>query len=1147
MKTFSFYSVALIALLVGLPDMALSATPKGANKEPQHVLVLLSYHHGHSWEDDILRGFETWGGAQAERPVFHVEWMDTKRYATAEYRQRYQQFLEEKYADRRFDLIATADDIALTHAVNATPWRDVPIVFSGINGDPPAIIGDRGRVTGIAERFNVGKTLRLALSLHPDARRFIFITADDESGAGNRQNIDANLADLPPDIRSRLTVEHWSPSSLDQINARLSALPKDAVVFALGSIPKERGGRPLGNEQLVAHVRTIKRGAVYSDTDRSVGLGAVGGYVNSGFENGRLMAQMARRILAGEATENVPVVYDTPQVLLIDFNELQRLGVSNTQLPADAKVLNRPPSIFDPERRATLNGLIAGVLFLILILGGLVMRGRQRIFRIERESALELQAANEALLRAKSAEAAILGGSVERVYAEIAALGSDSITQSGKAGGQTKGSILDEVALARANLAQVDAERKQAEAALRNSRDQLCEAQRIAAVGSWSMDLLSQHLECTEEIYRIFEIDPTRFDASYEALLDAIHPEDRDMVNRVYREALANRTPYEIEHRLLFSDGRIKHVLERGETLFTEDDELPILSRGTVQDITERKDNEEALLLYAKVFEHSGEAIMITDADNCIVLVNAAFTQLTGYTLDEIRGKNPSVLASKRTPPETYQTMWGHLQTSGHWQGELWDQTKDGHVYPKWTNISVLRNPAGAVTLHVASFVDISERKAAEEHISRLAHHDHLTGLFNRFSLYQRLEQALLAAHRDGMEVAIMLIDLDRFKSINDTLGHPAGDALLVEVAQRIQNTVRESDIVARLGGDEFVVVLTGVESAMAAGASIASKFLHQLGQPYAYQDRLLHSTPSIGVSLYPTDGTDIEALMKHADIAMYAAKAQGRNTFQFFSAAMNERAIDRMHIEQDLRIAVERGEFELHYQPQIVADDGRISGLEALVRWHHPQKGMISPLKFIPVAEEIGLIEELGAWVLNESCRQFAEWKTVGIRAERIAVNLSAHQLRSPEFVELVRTTMRRHGIGEGELELEVTESVAMEDPKQAIAQLTALRELGVELAIDDFGTGYSSLAYLKLLPIQSLKLDRAFVKDIEIDENDATISLATIALAHSLGLKVVAEGVETEAQRDFLASHGCDILQGYLFSKPLPADEAAAFMRAL
>jgi diguanylate cyclase (GGDEF)-like protein/PAS domain S-box-containing protein len=1151
LKNICFYSVLLIILLVGFPDWAWSTTPTTVGKETQHVLVLLSYHHGHSWEDDILRGFEAWDGAQAERPVFHIEWMDTKRYASAEYRRRYQQFLEEKYAGRRFDLIATVDDIALDHAVKAASWRDVPIVFSGINGDPLAIIGNRGRATGIAERFNVGNTLRLALSLHPDARQFVFITADDESGAGNRQNIDANLAGLSPEIRRRLVVEHWTPSSLDQIDARLAGLSADAVVFALGSIPKYAGGSHLGNEQLVAHVRTKKRGAVYSDTDRSVGQGAVGGYVNSGFENGRLMARMARRILASEPPESLPVVYETPQALLIDFIELKRLGVSDARLPAEAKVLNRPPSLFDPERRATLNGLIAGALLLILLLGGLVMRARSKILRIQRESVRELQAANEALMRAKSAEALILGGPVERVHAEIAALCSNNMVRLDEAGRENRGSILDEVALTRAKLLQLDTERRHAEDAL------LCTQKFVSSI----LDSLTDHICVLDRKGVILAVN-----RAWRVFRDLNHPQPgswQDDIGINYLTFCTRVSGPGAEDAQLMAAG-IRGVANGDMDEYkleypchSPDEDRWFFARVTRfhdssgniliahTNITERKRNEEELRLSAKVFEHSGEAIIITDADNRIVRVNAAFTRITGYMLDDVLGENPRVLSAHRTPPETYRAMWSALNTFGYWQGELWDRAKDGHVYPKWVSVTLLRNAAGEVTHHVASFVDVSERKAFEEHISRLAHHDPLTGLFNRFSLNQRLEQAILTARRQGDEVVVMLIDMDRFKSINDTLGHQAGDMLLIEIAHRIQAVVRVSDIAARLGGDEFVVVLTGVASGMLTGASIAGKIRDQLGQPYAYMDKQLHTTPSIGLSIFPADGGNSETLLKHADLAMYAAKAQGKNTFQFFNPAMNQGVIERMQIEQELRAALKRKEFELHYQPQVFAEDGRVSGLEALVRWRHPHMGMISPMKFIPVAEEIGLIEELGAWVLNEACRQLAAWKAVGVSAKRMAVNLSAYQLRSPNLVELVRTTMSRYEIGEGELELEVTESVAMEDPQQAITQLAALRALGVELAIDDFGTGYSSLAYLKLLPVQTLKLDRAFVQDIEVNEDDATISLATISLAHSLGLKVVAEGVETETQRSFLASHGCDILQGYLFSKPLAAEEAALFIQ--
>ncbi len=398
--------------------------------------------------------------------------------------------------------------------------------------------------------------------------------------------------------------------------------------------------------------------------------------------------------------------------------------------------------------------------------------------------------------------------------------------------------------------------RKQTEAALRISHDQLNEAQRIAMIGSWSLDLVNNQLEWSDEIFRIFEIDRTQFGASYESFLSTIHPEDRDRVNQAYTDSLANRQPYEITHRLLFADGRIKYVHERCETLYAHGDGLPILSRGTVQDITASIRAEQDLRLYANIFEHSGEAILVCDSQNRVVALNQSFTQLTGYTLDEIRGKNPRILASSRTSPGTYQAMWAALHDTGFWQGELWDRRKDGSVYPKWVAISVIRDASGNIAHYIASFVDISERKAAEERIYRLAHHDALTGLVNRFSLEERLQQALLSAQRAGRQGAVLFIDMDRFKTINDTLGHHVGDELLIEVAKRLQASVRESDIVARLGGDEFVVVLTSVASGMNASAGTAGKIVRRLGEMYRIEGNELYSSPSIGISSSPTTAT---------------------------------------------------------------------------------------------------------------------------------------------------------------------------------------------------------------------------------------------------------------------------------------------------
>lgn len=559
-----------------------------------------------------------------------------------------------------------------------------------------------------------------------------------------------------------------------------------------------------------------------------------------------------------------------------------------------------------------------------------------------------------------------------------------------------------------------------------------------------------------------------------------------------------------------------------------------VVSPPPVQNACDSCHVTATLQRHLSIFEHSGEAILVTDAANRIVAANPELTRLTGYAPEELLGHNPRILASGETPPETYREMWDALRAQGRWQGELRDRRKDGSTYPKWVRITVLPDAAG----YIASFTDISARKDIEARIRYLAYHDDLTDTFNRHGLKIQLDQALAAARRSAAPLALLLLDLDNFKSINDTLGHSVGDQLLIEAARRLRECVRASDILARLGGDEFVVVLTDMEAARAA-LSVAGKLLAVLRAPYAIDARTLHASASIGVAVFPADGADAETLLKNADAAMYLAKEKGRDNVRFFDDEMRVRALARLELENDLRGALKAGQFALHYQPQVAARDGRILGFEALLRWHHPLRGFVSPADFIPIAEASGLIEPIGAWVLDTACRQLKVWRAEGIAGVRMAVNLSARQLRAADLVERVQDVLDRHGIPPGALEIEITESVAMDDPAQSIERLRALRALGVTLAIDDFGTGYSSLAYLKLLPIHVLKIDRSFVRDVDTDANDAAICAATIALAHTLGLKVVAEGIETETQRHILATvQRCDYLQGYLIGRPAPAE---------
>ncbi len=554
-------------------------------------------------------------------------------------------------------------------------------------------------------------------------------------------------------------------------------------------------------------------------------------------------------------------------------------------------------------------------------------------------------------------------------------------------------------------------------------------------------------------------------------------------------------------------------------------------------------ERDASIKLAAEVFEQGKEGIMITDTRGRIVRVNRAFSEITGYGEAEALGQSAGLLSSGRHGPEFYREMWDAIDSGGHWQGEIWNRRKDGHVYPEWLAISRVLDAEGNPSHYVAIFSDITVHKEAEARIQRLAHFDALTGLPNRALLNDRARHAIGMAQRSHEQLAVLFVDLDHFKNINDTLGHRVGDELLVEIGQRMNGLVRKEDTVSRQGGDEFIAVLPGTDADGAA--HVAGKLLEAVAVAFKVEQYELVVTPSIGIAIYPSDGEDFEALSKCADTAMYRAKQDGRNTFRFFTPEMQEHSARKLQLEGALRNALARDELQLHYQPQVALDDGRIVGAEALLRWQNPELGEVQPAEFVPVAEDSGLILPIGEWVLRTAVRQMRAWLDAGMAAMIMTVNLSAVQFRHAHLPDLVERILAEEGLAPRHLELELTESVAMDDPLAAIAVMDDLHARGIRLSIDDFGTGYSSLSYLKRFQVYKLKIDQSFVRDISVDPEDRAIVSAVISLADSLGLRTIAEGVETEGQLRFLREQGCQEVQGFYFSRPLPATEFAAFVR--
>ncbi len=658
--------------------------------------------------------------------------------------------------------------------------------------------------------------------------------------------------------------------------------------------------------------------------------------------------------------------------------------------------------------------------------------------------------------------------------------------------------------------------------------------------GVWDWDLVSDRVVLTAQLAAMLGCNQQdclgrEHVRTWESQL---HADDLPTVQAALRALLTGQADtVELEHRYRNPERAWVWLQTRCRVMVRHLDGQPLQIIGTCTDITAQKRAEEQMRLAATVFDQSSEVIMITDPAGTIVGVNKTFSAVTGYRRDEALGNTPAMLRSNRQDAQFYRDLWRTLTADGYWHGEVWNRRKNGEIYPNWLSISAVNDDKGKLVNYLSVAMDVSQHKAAEDRIRQLAHFDALTGLPNRLLLRDRASQVLALSQHDQAETAFLFIDLDDFKTINDSLDHLIGDRLLQALADRLRRAVRMQDTVGRLGGDEFLMILPG-EDGSAAG-KVAGKLLQAVSEPFQIDGHVLNVTASIGISLYPQDGDDFDTLLKHADAALFQAKAQRRNLYHFYTPAMNEAAQERLSLESALRHALRHHEFELHYQPQVQLDTGRIVGVEALIRWQHPELGLVPPDRFIPLAEENGLIAPLGNWMLLEACRQAKAWQDQGLPPIQVAVNISTGQFALTDMAQRIREALAATGLAPNWLEIEITESLLADNLEATQATLREIHALGVHIAVDDFGTGYSSLSYLKRFPLRKLKIDQSFVRDILTDHDDRAISSAIINLGQSLGLVVVAEGVETSGQLEVLRQLGCHKVQGFLLGAPVPARE--------
>lgn len=1181
------YSSILIAVL------AIKITNAQAQDAFPEVLILNSYHPGDAWSDHELAG--VMATFQRDRPYWTppVEYLDTKRFPKSDYLLVLKDFLEKKYQSRHIDLLLVLDNPAfdLTVRYRNELFPNVPIVFAGVNNLQPEQLQGQEKITGVAEAEDIAAVLRLALTLHPKARKAFIIHDYTASGLAVRREAETALAAFSEKIKIV-----FSPDvPFAELKQQLETLPADSIVL-LTTYVTDRGGRVFPREESARLIADASPVPVYVTHEMQLGYGVVGGILLEGYEQGAQAAKIALRILAGEDPSHIPVANSGAHALFDDV-QLRRFNISLADLPAHSEIINQPTSFYTRHQKLMLTAF--AVLFLLMLVVILLSEALRRARRVktalsESESRYRIVAdftydweywlSPDGKLRYMSPSCERVSGYLSSEFLENpnlleSILHPDDRTHfnwhkdvecwvDGSAVHELDFRIVRRDGAVRwiahtcqfiyapdgkhlgVRVSNRDiTERKQVEMALRESEERFRVAMESARdafiIIGGEQGVILWWNSAAEAIfgYRREEIigknlhsylTPPRFrEAARYGVAHFSSSGQGPLIGQVLEIVALRKDGVEFPIELSLS------AMQSGDQWYAV---------GVARDITERKKAETALRdneeRYRALFENSRDAIFVADAHGYIRDANKAAAKLLMRPRSQLIGLHQTALHPPGEEEKHRAAFKQHLSGDAAFAtSEIY--TGDGRRIPVEISASLIQMPDGSFAMQ-GFFRDISERKAAEESIHRLAHYDLLTDLPNRRLFLNHLSNAQAIARRDDLYGAVLLVDLDDFKQINDACGHDVGDQLLKKVAARLITILREEDIVARLGGDEFAILLPNVANSTEATARcvhhVAEKVRSALCEPFQLQESEYLLGASLGVTLFPKDGEVAIDLVKQADTALYRAKEAGRNVVRFFEIAMQAAVEVRFTLEGELRRAIERQELRLYFQPQ-VNSDRQVIGAEALLRWQHHEKGLVSPMTFIPLAEETGLIIPIGEWVLVETCRALVQISAAG-RALRLAVNVSPRQFRQPDFVASVKRVLEMTGAYPEQLTLEVTEGLVIEDVQGTIAKMTELKALGVHFSIDDFGTGYSSLAYLKRLPVDELKIDRSFVQDALTDPSDAALVEVILSIARHLSLAVVAEGVEIAEQAAFLKDRGCALYQGYFYGRPEPA---AMFLHSL